>query len=929
MKQEKQKSKKINTFVSNIKLPYNPSELEWNKEHTQNVQRKYCYCGKDRTLTTLNMQCIQCKNWFHVECLKNPSLIVSKNSIVPFMTNYRFTCQLCSPEETFEKVTASWKDAINAAFANLSVERLRKEGLINKYGQGVSIIPEGYWFDKKDGICPFLDKHWEALCTNRARTPTWWATGVPSMKTSNYNSDSSKGKLKHDKSSKSQYLNKKSNNISEISSKHQKSLIKGSKSSGKLNSYTSSTSSSNSSSSISNSYNSYNNHSSHSNNHQNLLGKKTNKLIKKSSGFSIKLKEVSINDLLDNLDNSNSSKEHFYNKNGYKYERVEVNKKLENLVFRKKRDFNSLESAIHLCPFDCDSSINITKNGLTAYSNGGFRMARTNYGVKEGNWYFEIIVNKAGHGIGQQRTTNGPNVRVGWSRREATLHGPVGYDSYGYGYRDKTGEKLHESLPTPYGEPYKSGDVIGCYISLPSLDKNLISKLSKSNSQANNKNIHKSRYRSLSLKDINKDMIVNDVYDLPLDILSNKRVLHKRKIIKYKKRLYSETNDYLPINLPLIVQYNLKSKHSSLSSFSSDSSSSTNYEDSKDEIMNSIPLTSNDFPKLPNSKIVFYKNGKNQGIAFQDIPLPVAATSYLRPEYRNCKFEPYNRSSNIYDDGSLGYYPSVSLFKGGSVTLNFGPEFKYPPNDIEENWKPLCDRYDEVQIEESLYDIINEVSLEDNKNYNKQKYYIAISYDTKNHSNSNNNDYINDPLLKKRKTINNNNNNDSNNINGIVGKKRKISNDDCKVSKSESNITNRISNIKISKCNTGLSMSTKSIDNDSLNDNKKLQDKKISPLPINFNGKDNIIKIKNEDESINIDNNKIYNPKLFELSNMETDLSNIIENSIQSSQENSSMVYCDDSQILINHEKPKSVNDSEVKMNDTFEKMDSAIFINH
>lgn len=184
-------------------------------------------------------------------------------------------------------------------------------------------------------------------------------------------------------------------------------------------------------------------------------------------------------------------------------------------------------------------------------------------------------------------------------------------------------------------------------------------------------------------------------------------------------------------------------------------------------------------------------------------------------------------------------------------------------------------------------------------------------------------------MLKKRKTINNNNNNDSNNINGIVGKKRKISNDDCKVSKSESNITNRISNIKISKCNTGLSMSTKSIDNDSLNDNKKLQDKKISPLPINFNGKDNIIKIKNEDESINIDNNKIYNPKLFELSNMETDLSNIIENSIQSSQENSSMVYCDDSQILINHEKPKSVNDSEVKMNDTFEKMDSAIFINH
>lgn len=243
------------------------------------------------------------------------------------------------------------------------------------------------------------------------------------MKNTNSNCEGSKAKLKNDKLSKSQYISKKINNITETSSKSQKLSIKNSKSSTRLNnnSSISSSSSSSSSSSFSNSNNSYN-YSNHNNNHQNILSKKNNKLIKKNNSFSIRLKEVSLNELLDNLDSSNTPKEHFYNKNGFKYERVEVDKKLKNLTFKKKRDFNSLKSAIHLCPFDCDSSISISRNGLSAHSNGGFRMARTNYGVKEGNWYFEIIINKAGHGIGQQRTTNGPNVRVGWSRREGIFY---------------------------------------------------------------------------------------------------------------------------------------------------------------------------------------------------------------------------------------------------------------------------------------------------------------------------------------------------------------------------------------------------------------------------------------------------------------------------------------------------------------------------
>ena len=32
------------------------------------------------------------------------------------------------------------------------------------------------WHNKKDGVVPYIDKHWGAVCTGRARTATWWST---------------------------------------------------------------------------------------------------------------------------------------------------------------------------------------------------------------------------------------------------------------------------------------------------------------------------------------------------------------------------------------------------------------------------------------------------------------------------------------------------------------------------------------------------------------------------------------------------------------------------------------------------------------------------------------------------------------------------------------------------------------------------------
>ncbi|KAE8619499.1 hypothetical protein XENTR_v10009814 [Xenopus tropicalis] len=55
--------------------------------------------------------------------------------------------------------------------------------------------------------------------------------------------------------------------------------------------------------------------------------------------------------------------------------------------------------------------------------------------------------------------------------------------------------------------------------------------------------------------------------------------------------------------------------------------------------------------QCPGSEIVFYKNGVNKGLAYKDM------------------FEGV-------------YYPAISLYKGCTVSINFGPHFKYPPKDV-------------------------------------------------------------------------------------------------------------------------------------------------------------------------------------------------------------------------------------------------------
>lgn len=69
------------------------------------------------------------------------------------------------------------------------------------------------------------------------------------------------------------------------------------------------------------------------------------------------------------------------------------------------------------------------------------------------------------------------------------------------------------------------------------------------------------------------------------------------------------------------------------------------YYEEKDQVVEALKA----LKPLSGSKIYFYKNGECQGLAFEDI-------------YQGA------------------YFPAVSMFKSTTVTVNFGPNFKHPPD---------------------------------------------------------------------------------------------------------------------------------------------------------------------------------------------------------------------------------------------------------
>ncbi|XP_014210534.1 set1/Ash2 histone methyltransferase complex subunit ASH2 [Copidosoma floridanum] len=86
-----------------------------------------------------------------------------------------------------------------------------------------------------------------------------------------------------------------------------------------------------------------------------------------------------------------------------------------------------------------------------------------------------------------------------------------------------------------------------------------------------------------------------------------------------------------------------------------------------------IPEAIKTLKPLLGSKIVYFKNGVTQGEAFV----------------------------NMYDGA---YYPCVSIYKSATVSVNFGPHFKYPPKCV--NFRGMYDKAEEAIAEQAMADIL-------------------------------------------------------------------------------------------------------------------------------------------------------------------------------------------------------------------------------
>ncbi|KAM0752329.1 hypothetical protein T439DRAFT_205765 [Meredithblackwellia eburnea MCA 4105] len=333
-----------------------------------------------------------------------------------------------------------------------------------------------------------------------------------------------------------------------------------------------------------------------------------------------------------------ATRSHPTNKVNYRYTTCGPSQ-TPNLPLLVHRVIESMPQSVRFSWEDRSSFTFITEDARTITTEKGWRAARANVPIREGSWYWEVKVERCGGEGGRETGGVGEGgwVRVGAGRREAPLNAPVGFDGHSYAYRDRGGEAVTLSRPKPYGKPYVSNSVIGVYLSLPPRP-------------------------SPSVED-RRDPA---------------RIVRKRVPIRYKNQLYFESLEYSPSKE--MEELNADPANKVKPPVEEKKKAAAPGTKARPAETDLAPPP-RPLPKLgPEAKIAFFLNGECQGVAYDDLydflPLRLHAGHHRKKEK--------DVRENWHDDGTMGYFPFVSVFGGSIATFNAGPDFEFPPpQDIE------------------------------------------------------------------------------------------------------------------------------------------------------------------------------------------------------------------------------------------------------
>jgi len=123
-------------------LPYNIKLLKWDPDHHINSDNMYCYCGEDGDWYKQMLQCCQCIQWFHQQCITN-----LPHPILPGDRFYLFLCSVCNNGDKEKLMRLSqeltMEDIAHLALYSLTLETGKK------------------YHDLDKSILPFLEKRWK------------------------------------------------------------------------------------------------------------------------------------------------------------------------------------------------------------------------------------------------------------------------------------------------------------------------------------------------------------------------------------------------------------------------------------------------------------------------------------------------------------------------------------------------------------------------------------------------------------------------------------------------------------------------------------------------------------------------------------------------------------------------------------------------